>query len=614
MLSILLLGGCGTPVGVRRIGPDRVFREVTANALNQKVLSRETVHVLSRNGLLDLFEARPEEAIKELHDIMLQEQSRDALFALAELSFLLGWEENDKAHYLASAVYAYGYLFAKPSEGALEPYDPRFRTACDLYNRSLVQFLRSSDGNVVVADGKHGLPFGVLEIRESRPGFPWGPEEFDRFLPAGDFAVRGLRGRHRHPGLGASLIAVRKPQAHTQRGKDYLPKEAKIAATAFLRITRGGLDMFRRGEISGSLELYAPFNTVEIEVAGRKVPLEADLTAPVAYGLEESRLWDFELAGFFTGRQETFSTGIRALQPYIPGKIPVLFVHGTASSPARWAEMCNELQGYRELREHFQPWLFLYTTGNPIAYSASLLRESILEVVRTLDPESTDPALSHWVVIGHSQGGILTRMLTIDSQDILWNSIMRKPLEELQLKPENEELLRRSFFFERVPHVQRVVFIATPHRGSFLVGNWLSNLVSSMVELPGDLMNMTVDVFRDNEEVLVKGVSGESPTSIKGMDPDHPFLKALNTIPIRPEVASHSIIAVEGSGPLEEGDDGVVAYSSAHIEGVESEYVVPSGHSCQGHPLTIVEVRRILLEHLLKFSAAQENGKRASRS
>lgn len=60
-----------------------------------------------------------------------------------------------------------------------------------------------------------------------------------------------------------------------------------------------------------------------------------------------------------------------------------------------------------------------------------------------------------------------------------------------------------------------------------------------------------------------------------------------------PGIHAHSIIAVQGTGPIEDGDDGVVKYSSAHIEGVESELVIRSGHSVQGHPLAVDEVRRV---------------------
>ncbi len=79
----------------------------------------------------------------------------------------------------------------------------------------------------------------------------------------------------------------------------------------------------------------------------------------------------------------------------------------------------------------------------------------------------------------------------------------------------------------------------------------------------------------------------------------NPFLETLSKLPIDPHVHAHSIVPVKGTGLFEGGADGVVRYSSAHIEPVESELVVqPSGHSVQETPQGIREVRRILLEHL----------------
>ena len=87
------------------------------------------------------------------------------------------------------------------------------------------------------------------------------------------------------------------------------------------------------------------------------------------------------------------------------------------------------------------------------------------------------------------------------------------------------------------------------------------------------------------------------PSAVDNMSPRHPFIRALQEIPVAPSITAHSIIAVEGDGPVEEGNDGVVEYSSAHIEPVESELVVQSGHSVQGNPHAIEEVRRILRLH-----------------
>jgi len=91
---------------------------------------------------------------------------------------------------------------------------------------------------------------------------------------------------------------------------------------------------------------------------------------------------------------------------------------------------------------------------------------------------------------------------------------------------------------------------------------------------------------------------GENLTSIDSMSPKNPSLLALAEIPLAPGIKGHSIIAVRGDGDPTKGNDGVVEYKSAHVDYVESEFIVQSGHSCQGHPLTIEEVRRILLLHL----------------
>ena len=82
------------------------------------------------------------------------------------------------------------------------------------------------------------------------------------------------------------------------------------------------------------------------------------------------------------------------------------------------------------------------------------------------------------------------------------------------------------------------------------------------------------------------------------MSPDNPGLLALADIPLAPGITGHSIIAIKGDEKPPDGEDGVVKYTSAHIDYVESEFIIRSGHSCQGHPLVIEEVRRILLKHL----------------
>jgi hypothetical protein len=199
------------------------------------------------------------------------------------------------------------------------------------------------------------------------------------------------------------------------------------------------------------------------------------------------------------------------------------------------------------------------------------------------------------LLIGHSQGGLLVKMQAISSGSRIWDAAANKPLEALMLRDETRGLLRRGMFVEPSPTVSRVVFIATPHRGSFVAGRqFIANLVRRLVTLPLGLTGAAADVAR-NPDAVRSGVV--VPSAVDNMSPRHHFIKALQEIPVAPSIKAHSIIAVTGEGPFENGDDGVVQYSSAHIDGVESEVVVRSEHSTQARPETIEEVRRILRLH-----------------
>ena len=96
---------------------------------------------------------------------------------------------------------------------------------------------------------------------------------------------------------------------------------------------------------------------------------------------------------------------------------------------------------------------------------------------------------------------------------------------------------------------------------------------------------------------LTLGTFSGVPTSIDNMSPGNLFIRNLSAIPIAPGVVAHSIIAVDSDGPLDEAGDGIVKYMSAHIDGVASEKIVRSGHSVQGNPEAIQEIKRILIEH-----------------
>jgi pimeloyl-ACP methyl ester carboxylesterase len=603
-LLAIFLNGCATPVGVRQLDPKQVQRNLTASILSSDAVSATTQQILNRADLSAKFQKQPAEVLTELHKGLPTASEADRLFALAELSYAYASGGGPQSYFLASAVYAYAFLF--PQIGRTDPNrtDPRVRIALDLYNRSLAESFTTTDrAKVTIGEGSYPLPFGELIVTIKREEFHWGSFKLVDFVQAAEFDVRGLRNRYRWPGIGAPLIAATQPlEGVTIPAYARIPPKIKVPVTAILRLenVEEGL---KTGKVHGNLELYTTGEATVINIGGREVPLEYELSSAMAYTLEGSQVYRLELKGLFSGdfsligKKARYQDGIFLMEPYRPGRIPVIFVHGTASSPARWAEMFNELSNDQQLWGTYQFWLFTYNTGNPIIYSAGILSDGLRKTVDELDPEGKDPSLRKMVVVGHSQGGLLTKLTAVDSGMSFWTTEI--PFDEVKASPETKEILRRSVFFSPVPSVKRVVFLATPHGGSFVAGGWIGRLTSKFISLPFRLANTMKEVVTQNPQLRAVRSLKDIPRSTDNMDPKSPFIKKLGEMPIAHGVTAHSVIAVKNhNDPKEKWNDGVVEYKSAHIDGVDSELVVRSGHSTQDHPQTIEEVRRILLQHL----------------
>jgi pimeloyl-ACP methyl ester carboxylesterase len=599
VLAVIFATGCATPVGVKHVDQETAYRTLNANILSSSKPSAYSMQLLERNALVKRYQDHPQQVLAELYSGLGKPDERDRLFALSELSFAYAEDEQDQAYYLSSAIFAYAFLFPEDTNEAPDAFDPRLRLALDLYNQGLSNGLATTNQREVdLSPRQLQLPFGSLDLEVDAEGFRYGGYHLTKFVSLSDLEVRGLRDRYRKAGIGAPLSASVEPLEKSIANR-WIPATAKVPVTAFVRF-----DDPRRGmsenKIHGILHIYDPDKDSVVQIGSYVVPLESDSTAALAYRLEGAPIWDFEIAGFRRGDLSLFGkgkdNGLFMLHPYMPGLIPVVFVHGTASSPARWAQMANELLGDPNIASHYQLWFFVYNSGNPIALSAMKFRESLSAAVKDIDPDSKDPALQQMVIIGHSQGGLLTKMTVVDSGSSFWDRRMKVPFDQAKLDPETRDLLRRALFVQPVPFVKEVVFIATPHRGSYMASNFVVKFMNKFLNLPGGLVKAAVQL----EKLRQPGELGSPftiPTALDNMDSSNPFVQTLSGLPIAPGVHAHSIIAVKGNGPPEKGNDGVVEYKSAHIEGVESELIVRSGHSTQATPETIEEVRRILYEH-----------------
>jgi len=596
MIWLLLASGCETPVGVERVDASIAQHQLTANALTANELSTSARNVLRRWVLSERYDDDPAGAIAALHTIAINGRGdQDDLITLAEMSYLYAEKTHQRPYYLGAAVYSFAFLFPEKGLQPPSPYDPRLRLAADLYNLGIIHAFASADDTTVdFKSGNYQAPFGWVQVAVNPSGFEWHNRRVVALTPVEEVVVRGLANRYRHPGIGAPLAAATEPIV-AERGMQ-VAQLMKLPMTAVLR-----LDMPRRQlaqqQLHATLDLYNTHDVDTTAIAGKTVPLEADETAVLAYALASPEIWEREFKAFFSGVfSEATPTQLAAIDAYRPGRIPVVFVHGTASSAGRWADMVNDLLDDPRIRDRYQFWFFTYDTGNPVLYSAALLREALREAVHKLDPTGIDPTLSEMVVIGHSQGGLLAKALVVDTGDRVWDAVAYKPFDEVNLSPERRDLLRRTLFIKPLPYVRRVVFIATPHRGSYLTEYPITELLGRFLTLPLRIVQIGADLARNPGDLKVDP-SKLGLGSLFGMTPNNPVLQTIATTPVAPGVHAHSIIAVKGNGPVEGGNDGVVEYSSAHLEGVDSEYIVRSTHSTQSNPYTIEEVRRILLLH-----------------
>ena len=249
-----------------------------------------------------------------------------------------------------------------------------------------------------------------------------------------------------------------------------------------------------------------------------------------------------------------------------------------------------------EIRRRYQFWFFSYPSGYPYPYSAEILRNQ-------LDAHKARHQVRRpMVVIGHSMGGLISRLLVTDTDERLWQEMFGKPLAETRLSPATHAVVAESLIFRSRSDIGRVVFIASPHRGSDLAANWLGRMASRLVRSPLLLLEAGDEILRQVAQGPDSMPLQRIPNSVDTLSPNNRFVQAIDRRPIAPGIPYHTIVGDRGKGgnlgrerPYH--SDGVVPYWSSHLRGPRSERVVPSNHSAHQHPEAIAEVARILKEH-----------------
>ncbi|WP_165068630.1 esterase/lipase family protein [Paludisphaera rhizosphaerae] len=289
--------------------------------------------------------------------------------------------------------------------------------------------------------------------------------------------------------------------------------------------------------------------------------------------------------------------GLSIPSPYQPGKIPVVLIPGLWFNPTCWTPLIRALEADPQFTSAYQIWTFGYASNDPLAYSTMILRRAIAETRHRVDPDRRDPALDRMILIGHSMGGLVAKLAAVDGGDRFWRLVSDEEPSKLTGDPADLSLARETLMFRAIPEVKTVVFLATPHRGG-TPNQWLLHDVATrFVPRPDALLKAHDRLVAANPPNFFKPTfRGSLTTSIDDMRWNSPIIREM--VELRPPatVSWHSIIPVKNGPAGPSGNDGVVAYSSAHVEGAASETIIPAGHFCLDSPQMIAEVRRILLQ------------------
>ncbi len=501
-----------------------------------------------------------------------------------------------------AAVFSYAAITVTAATVGVD--DPDALEAREIYNEGLRDCLRAAQEYGRVDARSHliiNTPAGTHNVPITHRGFVWKPEDFGRLADP----TRLDRNPNEHgsdtrrPGVGADL-AIGRVNPNVSPSDKFLPREAAFNATALLRPDLNAwLGPQPESVPADVLEFHDPLRVSAIAIEGRTYPLTANFGAANALANQISGArGPFALAGFAMPSTVLDKADIRMLEPYQPGKIPLLLVHGLIDDPFMYNDMMVALNRTPGFLDRYQIWVFRYPTGITFLRSAAFLRTDLRDITATLDPRKGDPALGNMVLVGYSMGGLLCKLQVTSSGDRIWNVGATRPLESLVTSEETRTRLRRMFFFEPMPMIRRVIFIATPHDGSPVASTLIGKFATRVIQRPSDTEQTIAQLNRDNPGALKPFLLGRVPSSIDVLDVKNPLLPAMRQLPYAPGVTLHTIAGHGIHSPEYAKGDLVVPLSSSHLDEAVSELWVPATHTTIYYqPETITEVQRILAEH-----------------
>ena len=423
-----------------------------------------------------------------------------------------------------------------------------------------------------------------IEFRELSPNFG----NTIRLARAAEVSMHMYDGhRFVQPGYGVAVAAL-SSRCHDKPICALLPYSGVFRpATVWIE---------RDEKVGARLVIGDPMRITPTRYGEETIPLALDTSAAYAFGMAQSPVGRLAVWGLIGGDDIGKRAGVYLMEDYDPDKRPLIMVHGLGSSPLAWAKLSNAVWGDPTLRAQFQIWHVVYQTDAPLFVARRRLVDYLDTAFEILDPEHDDAARASIVLIGHSLGGVLSRLLVADAGDTLWSAAFSVAPDALPGDPDDVETVRKLLLFQPYPGISRVIFLAAPHQGSPLAEAWYARLVNALAGRRTPEMKALGRIARSHPEVvrpeLLSSYQVAAINSISTLRSSQPVRRASEKLMPAPGIPYHTVAGkLPGHSP--EGD-GVVPLSSAVMAGAESTAIVASGHDVYANDQAIFEILRIL--------------------
>ena len=647
--SLLLITGCQV-VSVKQQNLNVTIANERDSILSRNKLSEASLNVLSMTGRESkVCSNHPEQCVSELKQIP-QIEDEQFLSTASELYLAKAIElekssackigiftsrkspekqkiiEEQYNHCLdeemkmldQSIRHSYAYMFKTERNLNDRIFDNRQVQIRDFYNLAIAKL-----SNAYAARYKKTGFTPVVEIGSSRytlnfDNYPLlRTQKIENFMSTYNMNFSGLRSITRRDGFGSEfLVVLDEPNAYINEGKSsYIVdplnhkypdgKNPNLHDARYLAVSviaepdkANSVDEILNSP-NFQLKVYDPYDYDKVTVAGKKYPLAANFSAPYGLWLAENNLVKSAYLSLIDRDDRLTMPHLFMLEPYNPNKKVIVLIHGLASSPEAWVRLTNDIMGDPVLRDHYQVWQVFYSTNMPILESRFQIHALITQAFNQVDAKAS--AKKDAVLIGHSMGGIISRLLVSDADLV-------QPAVELfdsdrTVRFQSDPLFRARLQIHSIPNFDRAIFLSSPHRGTAYADRWFTLAARKIIKLPGAFLGALSESIQDGS---VKGFiqdfsHGFIQNGPSDLSKNSKFTELTKDVVPKKGFKFHSIIGnITQSNDPDVITDDVVPYRSAHLDNAQSEKIIHGGHSIQETPEAVLELRRILRLHLVE--------------